>query len=67
MSVIIDILQIFSRDLAALYHLEVAQFYGRYYEVEHVKTHVEMAQNIVGMEVTETGALGRRTKYQVRT
>ena len=52
------------KSLATLWHLEVAHFYGAYYEVMKVKEHVDRAARFSDLSLVETGAMGRRTKFQ---
>lgn len=54
------------RLLLALYHLEAARFHSLYYEVRDMVRTTEEAGRCVGLSVKDTGALGRRTKYQVK-
>ena len=54
-----------SQLLAALFHLEAARFHSVYHEVREMVRATEEAGECVGLAVKDTGALGKRTKYQV--
>ena len=51
--------------LHALYLLEVAAHHTRYFRVREADTLVEQAAALAGISLAETGALGKRTKFQV--
>ena len=51
--------------MAGLFHLEAARFHSVYHEVREMVRATEEAGWCVGLTVKDTGALGRRTKYQV--
>jgi hypothetical protein len=53
------------QQLMALFHLERARFHSLYHEVREMVRATQLAGEQVGLRVTDTGALGRRTKYQV--
>ena len=46
------------------FHLEVATFYFNYFDIHKIKQAVTKACDIAGISVQETGALGKRTKFQ---
>ena len=46
------------------FHLEVATFYFNYFDIQKIKQAVTQACDIAGISVQETGALGKRTKFQ---
>jgi hypothetical protein len=50
----------------AQFHLEVALFYSNFYFVEKAEKHVNAAAAAAGIRLSETGALGKRTKFQVK-
>jgi len=49
----------------AVFLLEAAKCHAFYHEVKEAGRLVEEAARLVGLEVTETGALGKRTRFQV--
>jgi len=49
-----------------LFLLECARFHSMYYRVKEAEKLVEMAASLAGLQLSETGALGKRTKYQER-
>jgi hypothetical protein len=53
------------QQLAALFHLEAARFHTLFHEVREMVRATEEAAACVGLSVKDTGALGKRTKYQV--
>lgn len=46
------------------FHLEVATFNLNYFDINLVKDKVNAAANLAGISIEETGALGKRTKFQ---
>jgi hypothetical protein len=55
-----------AQQLAALFHLETARFHTLFHEVRDMVRATEEAAACVGLSVKDTGALGKRTKYQVQ-
>jgi hypothetical protein len=53
------------QQLAALFHLEAARFHTLFHEVREMVRATEEAAACAGLSVKDTGALGKRTKYQV--
>jgi hypothetical protein len=53
------------QQLAALFHLEAARFHTLFHEVRDMVRATEEAAACAGLSVKDTGALGKRTKYQV--
>ncbi len=53
------------KQLVALFHLEAARFHTLFHEVREMVRATEEAAACVGLSVKDTGALGKRTKYQV--
>lgn len=51
-------------ELQAVFLLEAARCHNHYHEVKEAGRLVEEAAKLVGLEVTETGALGKRTRFQ---
>ena len=49
-----------------LFLLECARYHSMYYRVKEADKLVEMAATLAGLELTETGAMGKRTRYQER-
>eukprot|EP00092_Neocalanus_flemingeri_P007724 GFUD01008340.1.p1 GENE.GFUD01008340.1~~GFUD01008340.1.p1 ORF type:complete len:833 (+),score=293.69 GFUD01008340.1:93-2591(+) len=49
-----------------LFLLECARYHSMYYRVKEADKLVEMAANLAGLELTDSGALGKRTRYQQR-
>lgn len=52
------------RNLAIQLHLECSYTCLTYYEYRRAKQHLQMAQNLTGLDVNMTGALGKRTRFQ---
>jgi len=52
------------RKMKALFMLECARFHNLYYRVKEADSLVERAADLTGVQLSETGALGKRTKYQ---
>ena len=50
----------------ALFHLQVARHHCLYYRVREAEKSLDKAASCVGLSVTETGALGKRTIHQVK-
>ncbi len=53
------------QQLPALFHLEAARFHTLFHEVREMVRATEEAAACAGLSVKDTGALGKRTKYQV--
>jgi hypothetical protein len=53
------------QQLVALFHLETARFHTLFHEVREMVRATEEAAACAGLSVKDTGALGKRTKYQV--
>jgi hypothetical protein len=53
------------QQLAALFHLEATRFHTLFHEVREMVRATEEAAACAGLSVKDTGALGKRTKYQV--
>jgi hypothetical protein len=53
------------RHLVALFHIETARFHTLFHEVREMVQATEEAASCVGLSVKDSGALGKRTKYQV--
>lgn len=53
-----------SSGLKAAFHLEAAHFHTTFYDVAKAREHAEAAKDILGLSVSETGALGKRTRFQ---
>jgi len=47
-----------------LFMLECARFHSMYYRVKEANKLVEMAATLAGLQLSETGAMGRRTRFQ---
>ena len=43
---------------------EIATFNLQYFDIGLIKKEVELAANLAGISVQETGVLGKRTKFQ---
>ena len=54
------------RVMKPLFLMECARFHSMYYRVKEAEKLVEMAASLAGLQLSETGALGKRTKYQER-
>ena len=54
-------------EFGALFHVEAALIYSSFYFVEKAEGHVAKAAAAAGLKLSETGAMGRRTKFQVMT
>ncbi|XP_071548072.1 tetratricopeptide repeat protein 27 isoform X1 [Panulirus ornatus] len=54
-----------SRDLTALYHLEAGHLHLYYYDVGRAGIHFSKATKALEVELELTGALGKRTKWQL--
>ena len=52
-------------EFGALFHVEAALIYSSFYFVEKAEGHVAKAAAAAGLKLSETGAMGRRTKFQV--
>ena len=50
----------------ALFRLQCARHYCIYYKVKEAESLCDTAASLTGLSLTETGALGKRTKYQTR-
>ena len=50
----------------ALFHLQVARHHCLYYRVREAEKSLDKAASSVGLRVSETGALGKRTVHQVK-
>lgn len=46
------------------FHLEVATFNLKYFDINLIKDEVKKAADLAGISIEETGALGKRTKWQ---
>lgn len=53
-----------TKECQAVFLLEAAKCHAHYHEVKEAARLVEEAARLVGLEVTETGALGKRTRFQ---
>ena len=51
-------------EFGALFHVEAALIYSSFYFVEKAEGHVARAATAAGLKFSETGAMGRRTKFQ---
>ncbi|XP_064602164.1 tetratricopeptide repeat protein 27-like isoform X2 [Liolophura sinensis] len=54
-----------NRHLIVQFHLECGHLCHMYYEYRQAKIHFETAETVSGVKVEFTGALGKRTKFQV--
>lgn len=52
------------RNLAIQFYLECAYTNLTYYEYQSAREHIEKAQELSGLSINMTGALGKRTRYQ---
>lgn len=52
------------RNLAIQFHLECVYTSLTYYEYQPAKEHIKKAQELSGLNVNMTGALGKRTRFQ---
>uniref|UniRef100_A0A3P8S138 Tetratricopeptide repeat protein 27 n=1 Tax=Amphiprion percula TaxID=161767 RepID=A0A3P8S138_AMPPE len=52
------------RHLAIQFYLECAYTNLTYYEYQSAREHIEKAQELSGLNINMTGALGKRTRYQ---
>ena len=54
----------FTTNAKIQFHLEVAAFFRHFFDISRIKKHVNKATELAEMSVTETGLLGKRTKWQ---
>ncbi|XP_075932796.1 tetratricopeptide repeat protein 27 isoform X2 [Anarhichas minor] len=52
------------RNLAIHFHLECVYTFLTYYEYQPAKEHIKKAQELSGLNINTTGALGKRTHFQ---
>ncbi|KAK0158206.1 hypothetical protein PV328_009240 [Microctonus aethiopoides] len=52
--------------LKVLFHVEVAQFFLLYKRINESDKHLEIAQSMAGLIIELRGAMGKRTKYQIK-
>ena len=57
-------LEKFSTEAKIQFHLEAAAFFRHFFDISKIRTHVNQASELAEMSVTETGLLGKRTKWQ---
>ena len=57
-------LEKFSTEAKIQFHLEAAAFFLHFFDISKIRTHVNQASELAEMSVTETGLLGKRTKWQ---
>ena len=57
-------LSVSDKVVGILFHLQVARHHSLYYKVNDAEASTEAAAALLGLKLTETGALGKRTKYQ---
>ena len=52
--------------VAGLFYLQAARYNSLYYKVRQAEIMTDLAAHRLGLSLSETGALGKRTKYQVK-
>ena len=52
--------------VCSLFYLQCARYHCLYYRVKEAEKMTDLAATRLGLSLTETGALGKRTKYQVK-
>uniref|UniRef100_A0A8D3CL75 Tetratricopeptide repeat protein 27 n=1 Tax=Scophthalmus maximus TaxID=52904 RepID=A0A8D3CL75_SCOMX len=52
------------RNLVIQFHLECVYMNLTYYEYQPAKEHIQKAQELSGLDINTTGALGKRTRFQ---
>ena len=57
-------LEKFATNAKIQFHLEAAAFFRHFFDISRIKKHVNKATELAEMSVTETGLLGKRTKWQ---